>query len=84
MMSTPLARRIALTTGAMALVGSGMLTGCATKEKAETPAPSSSSSLSPSEKSVPGAITPGPQPGAGPQKSGANARPAPTALPGNG
>ena len=85
MMYTPLARRLALVTGASALVGIGMLTGCATKEKpAETPAPSRSSSLSPTEKSVPGAITPGPQPGAGPQKTAANARPAPTALPGNG
>jgi hypothetical protein len=53
-----------------------MLTGCATKEKpAETPAPSRSSSLSPTEKSVPGALTPGPQPGSGQQTSAATARP---------
>lgn len=90
MTSADLARRIALTTAASALIGMGLLTGCGTTEKpAETPVPSNSSaraSVSPTQKSVPGAITPGPQSGSGPQNSfspTAKARPAPTALPGN-
>jgi hypothetical protein len=90
MMSVPLVRRMALTAGASAVIGMGMLTACSTKEKpAETPAPSSPSATapaSPTEKSAPGAITPGPHSGSGPQNSFAptvTARPAPTALPGN-
>ncbi len=90
MMSAPLARRMALATGASALVGMGMLTACGTKEKpAENPAPSSPSATapaSPSEKSVSGGVAPGPQSGSGPENSfspSVTARPAPTALPGN-
>lgn len=86
MMSVPLARRIALAAGASALVGLGMLTACGTKEKpTETPVPSSPSAtapVSPSEKSVPGALTPGPQ-GKNSFSPTVTARPAPTALPGN-
>ena len=90
MMSAPLTRRIALTAGASALVGIGMLTACGTKEKPmETPAPATPTATapaSPSEKSVVGAITPGPQSGSGPKNSftpTVTARPAPNALPGN-
>ncbi len=84
MMSAPLYRRIALAAATSVLIGMGGLTGCATKEKpAETPVPTSSSATtppSPSEKSVPGAVTPGPQPGSGPTQP---IDPGPTALPGS-
>lgn len=84
MMSATLHRRIALTAATSAVIGMGLLTGCATTEKpAETPVPSSSSTtapVSPTEKSVPGAVTPGPQPGSGPKHS---IDPGPTALPGS-
>lgn len=90
MMSAPQTRRIGLAVTASALVGIGMLTACSAKEKpAETTAPSSPSATapaSPNEKSVPGALTPGPQSGSGPQtalRPTITARPAPTALPGN-
>lgn len=86
MMSVPQARRMALAASASALIGLGVLTACGTKEKpAETPAPSSPSATapaSPSEKSVPGAITPGTDSGSSFRPS-VTARPAPTALPGN-
>ena len=84
MMSAPLHRRIALTAATSALIGMGVLTGCGTKEKpAETPvssSPSTTATASPNEKSVPGAVTPGPQPGSAPKQS---ITPAPTALPGS-
>lgn len=88
MIRVPLVCRIVLASGTSALIGIGVLTGCGAKEKpAETPAPSSPSTTapaSPTEKSVPGAITPGPQSGSGPQHSiTPTPRPAPTALPGN-
>ena len=90
MTSADLARRIALAAAASTLIGIGLLTACSATEKpAEVPASSNSSataSVSPTPKSVPGAITPGPQSGSGPQNSfspTAKARPAPTALPGN-
>ncbi len=88
MTPVPLACRKVLAAGTSALIGVAVLTGCAAKEKpAETPAPTSPSATapaSPTEKSVPGAITPGPQSGSGPQHSiTPTPRPAPTALPGN-
>lgn len=90
MTSSDLTRRIAMTATATALIGMGLLTACGTTEKpVETPAPPNSSatvSVSPTEKSVQGAITPGPRSGSGPANSyspTAKARPAPTALPGN-
>lgn len=90
MTSADLARRIALTAAASALMGMGLLTACGTAEKpAQTPTPPNSSanvSVSPTQKYVPGAITPGPKSGSGPANSyspTAKARPAPTALPGN-
>ena len=91
MTSAGLAGRMALATGAAALVGMGMLTACSTKEKPAGNSPASSSPsatarVSPIEKSVPGALTPGPNAGAGGQNSfspTAKAGQAPTALPGN-
>ena len=90
MMSARMARRAALAAGAAALIGMGTLTACTQKEKpAENSPPSGSSSsatVSPTEKGVPAAITPGAHAGSGPQNSFAptvTARPAPTALPGN-
>lgn len=84
MMSVPQARRMALAASASALIGLGVLTACGTKEKpAETPAPSSPSAtapVTPSEKAVPGALTPGVEHG-GSFRPSVTARPAPTALP---
>lgn len=84
-MSSTLTRRLALATGAIAIVGMGALSACSTgtKEKpAETTAPSQSSSApaspnapSPTEKAVGG--------GANSFSPTVTARPAPTALPGN-
>lgn len=83
-MSAPLYRRIVVAAATSAVIGMGLLTGCATKEKpAETPVSSSSSTTAPvseSAKSVPGAITPGVQPGPGDKQS---ITPEPTALPGD-
>lgn len=83
-MSAPLHRRIALTAATSALIGMGLLTGCGSKEKpAETPVPSSSSATappSPTDKSVPGALTPGQKPGSAPKQS---IDQEPTALPGD-
>ena len=82
MWSARVTRKIALATGAAALVGMGALTACSTgtKEKpAETKSPSESSAPavpSPTEKKV----------GPGGNNSFSptvKARPAPTALPGN-
>ena len=85
-MSAPRVRRIGLAAAASALVGIGMLTACSTKEKSgETPpasSPSATAPASPSEKSAPGAITPGPHAGSSYSPTD-KARPAPTALPGN-
>lgn len=83
MMAGRVARKGALLLGATALVGMGAMTACSAKD--DKPAPSMSTSatasLSPSNKAVPGAITPDPNAGG----AGSNAgRPAPTAVPGNG
>ena len=82
MMPTRLARQLVLAAGATALLGMGMLTACGTKEKPAENAPSSNPTatapVSPTEKSVSGAITPGKR--SGPPVTD---RPAPTASPGN-
>lgn len=82
-MSAPLHRRIALTAATSAVIGMGVLTGCGSKEKpAETPvspSPSTTAPVSESAKTVPGALTPGVQPGPGTNES---ITPEPTALPG--
>jgi hypothetical protein len=91
MMSAPLMRRLALGAGATALIGMGMLTACGTKEKPVDNSPPSSdqtatATVSPTEKGMPGVITPGANGGPGGPNSyspTAKARPAPTALPGN-
>lgn len=90
-MMSPLVRRIALGTGAAGLIGMAMLTACGTKEKPADVSPPSSNqtataTVSPTEKGMPGVITPGVSGGAGGPNSfspTAKARPAPTALPGN-
>lgn len=81
-MSVQVVRRMALAAGAAALLGMGMLTACAGKEKPaeSSPPPSSTApSLSATDK----VITAGPHAGAS-APPGAKARPAPTALPGTG
>ena len=85
MMSTRLARRFALATGAVAIVGMGALSACATeKEKpAETTkSPESSAPATPSNAPAPTdkAVGPG---GANSFSPTVKARPAPTGLPGN-
>lgn len=76
MWSSRLSRKVALIAGAAAIAGMGSLTACSTtKEKpAETKAPESSASATPSptEKKSVGSFTPS-----------VKAPPAPTALPGN-
>ncbi len=84
MMAGRVARRVGLLLGATALVGMGAVTACSAKD--DKPAPSMSTSatasLSPSNKAVPGAITPDPNAGGG--SNSGSGRPAPTAVPGNG
>lgn len=74
MFSAGVVRQVALIAGAAAILGSGALTACSSKEKpAETkPSSSSSASVAPSEKANVGSFAPS-----------VTARPAPTALPGN-
>lgn len=75
MRSKSVVRQVALIAGAAAIVGSGALSACSSKEKtADTKSPSSSSasSVAPSEKVNVGSFAPT-----------VTARPAPTALPGN-
>ena len=67
-MSVQVARRMALAAGAAALVGMGVLTACSDKEKpAETPPPSTTASLSPTEKVITAGRTPGRPPRRGPK-----------------
>lgn len=83
-MSASVARQLALGAAALALAGMGTLTACGkpSEEKPASPSrTSTASSLSPTEKAVPGAITPGPNAGTPP---GATGRPAPTAIPHHG
>ncbi len=75
MLSTRVARQIALVVGAAALVGSGAMTACSSKEKPAETKPSSSTSapsLSPTEKANVGSFAPS-----------VTAPAAPTAVPGN-
>lgn len=75
MWSARVVRQVALVAGAAAIVGSGALTACSTKEKPAETKPSSSTSapaLTPSEKANVGSFAPT-----------ITAKPAPTALPGN-
>lgn len=75
MRSRLLVRQVALIAGAAAIVSSGALTACSSKDKekpAEPPSSTSAPSPSPTEKVNVGSFTPT-----------VTARPAPTALPGN-
>jgi len=75
MWSSGVVRQVALIAGAAAVLGSGALVACSSKEKPAETKPSSSTSapsLAPSEKVNVGSFTPS-----------VTARPAPTALPGN-
>lgn len=73
MLSTRVMRQVALVAGAAAIVGSGALAACSTKEKpAETKPSTSAPALTPSEKANVGSFAPQ-----------ITAKPAPTALPGN-
>jgi len=75
MWSSGVVRQVALIVGAAAVLGSGALTACSSKEKPAETKPSSSTSapsLAPTEKANVGSFAPT-----------VTARPAPTALPGN-
>lgn len=73
MLSAGVVRRVAVVAGVAAVLGSGALSACSSKEKpAETKPSSSAPSLTPSEKANVGSFAPS-----------VTARPAPTALPGN-
>ena len=73
MFSAGVVRQVALIAGVAAILGSGALTACSSKEKpAESKPSSSSASVAPSEKVNVGSFAPS-----------VTARPAPTALPGN-
>lgn len=88
MMSSPTARRMALAASAVAMVGMGTLSACATKEKpaevTPSPTPSATAPAIPTEKAQ--VLTPGPNAGSAPGNSYAptvKAPPPRTALPGN-
>lgn len=74
MLSAGLVRKVALLAGASAIVCSGALAACSSKEKPAEPQPSSSSTpaVAPTEKANVGSFAPH-----------ITAKPAPTALPGN-
>lgn len=75
MWSAGVVRQVALVAGAAAILGSGALAACSSKEKPAETKPSSSTSapaVTPSEKANVGSFAPS-----------ITAKPAPTALPGN-
>lgn len=73
MLSVGVVRRVAVVAGVAAVLGSGAVSACSSKEKpAESKPASSAPSASPTEKVNVGSFAPS-----------VTARPAPTALPGN-
>ncbi len=73
MWSSVVIRRVALIAGAAAIVGSGTVTACSSKEKpAETKPATSAPAVAPTEKANIGSFAPT-----------VTAKPAPTKLPGN-
>lgn len=84
-MSAKSTRRLAIAAGTAALVGMGTLTACGTKEEPADNSRASTATVSPTEKGVPGALTPGPHAGANNSFSPTvKVSPvAPTVLPGN-
>lgn len=85
MMSAKLTRTLALAAGTAAVVGLGTLTACSPNEKPSENSQTSTATVSPTEKGVPGALTPGAHAGARNSFTPtAKVSPvAPTVLPGN-